>query len=365
MTHASLEFSARPSLEYPFERGWSPEPGQPFEIADGVYWLRVPMPIDLDHINLWILRDGDGWILVDSGYDAPQCREVWEIVFDSFLKPLDVHKIIITHLHPDHTGLASWLAHRCDCAIQISQGELDLYQRIFVEKNANASEMLEAYILEIGFDKQRSDGAKRFFTSEEKPAEMRIQRQMCEIIADNDELVINDHVWRVVVGNGHSPEHACLYCEDLGIVISGDQALPRISSNVSVYPETVAQNPLKDWLSSCQKLKVEIPDSTLVLPSHQEPFYGLHARMDQLMFDHHAQLNRMREALDVCRTSIEMCSVLFPRELNDIQSVFAIGETLAHLNYLLDEQVIRKIIRDDGVAQYQINTEPKIVAHLR
>jgi len=361
MSHTSLEFSARPALEYPFERGWSPEPGQPFEIADGVYWLRVPMPIELDHINLWILRDGDGWILVDSGYDAPQCRDVWEMVFDNFLKPNDVHKIIITHLHPDHTGLASWLAHRCDCAIQISQGELDLYQRIFVEKNTNSSETVGRYLLEIGFDEKSSDDVKRFFTAEEKPQEMRIQRQACEIIADNDELLINGRAWRVVVGNGHSPEHACLYCESLSLVISGDQALPRISSNVSVYPETANQNPLKDWLDSCAKLKREIPDNTLILPSHQEPFYGLHARMDQLIFDHHAQLNRIRDALGISKTSMDMCSVLFPRELNGVQIIFAVGETLAHLNYLLEQQEIRKVFRDDGVAEYVAIEEQRMV----
>jgi len=355
MTHASLEFCAKPALEYPYKRGWAPEPGQPFELADGVFWLHVPMPIDLDHINLWILRDGDGWILVDSGYDAPQCREVWETVFDGFLQPQDVKKIIITHLHPDHTGLASWLAHRCGCAIHISQGELDVYQRIFVEKNPDKLSLVKRYLVEVGFDESRFESIMMFFSAEEKPAEMRIQRSMCEVLADNDEVIINNRVWRVVVGNGHSPEHACLYCAELELMISGDQALPRISSNVSVYPENIDSNPLKDWLNSCAKLQKLIPDNTLILPSHQEPFFGLHARMEQLMFDHHAQLNQLRSALQTPSTTVEMYPVLFPRELNHVQIVFATGETLAHINYLLDTGEIVKSHRDDGALIYQLS----------
>lgn len=353
MTHASREFADRPSLEYPFGDRWSPEPGQPFEVAEGVYWLRVPMPMSLDHINLWILKDGASWVIVDSGMDAPQCRQVWENVFDHFLSPHDVSRIIITHLHPDHTGLASWLAHRCECRIHISQGELDLYQRIFVESNNDRSAKVLNYLQQAGFNQTETEKALNFFTVDEKPKEMRIQRDACDIIADGDELIINNRSWRMVMGNGHSPEHMCLYCAELGIMISGDQALPRISSNVSVYPESINKDPLHDWLSSCEKLRTHISDNTLILPSHQEPFYGLHARMDQLVFDHHVQLNRLRSALDSPASAVALTAVLFPRELQGVQTVFATGETLAHLNYLLNLGEISRNLDADGVIEYR------------
>ena len=373
LAHDSLEFATRPNLDYPFGRDWSPEPGVPFEVADGVFWLRVPMPIDLDHINLWLLKDGDGWIIVDSGFDAPQCQAVWQQVFSQFCAPSAVNKIIITHLHPDHTGLASWLAAQCDCPILITHGELELYCRLFassLSKNkefedkelankelSNASQKNRKtidYLTKVGFDPTMFERFLGFFVAEDKPPEKRIQAAQCEIIADTDELTINHRRWQVVTGNGHSPEHACLYCAELNLFISGDQALPRISSNVSVYPETQAVNPLQDWLRSCEKLQTQVPDQTLVLPSHQEPFYGLHVRMQQLIYDHHSQLNRLRKALVQPHTAVDLFSVLFHRELKGAQVFFAAGETLAHLHYLVAMQDIQANTRDDGVIEYRM-----------
>ncbi len=334
---------------------WSPEPGEPFKVVDGVYWLRVPLPIALDHINLWLLEDDDGWVIVDSGFDAPMCRDVWSTVFATVIKTMPVNKIIITHFHPDHIGLASWLALRCNCPVFITKGEFYHYQSIVNRDAETYREQANAFITEMGYPPEMSEKFVEFMQNDDKPADARVQEAMCEFIQDNDEIVINQRIWKVVSGNGHSPEHACLYCPTLSTMISGDQAIPRISSNVSVYPSNRQTDPLGDWLSSCEKLRDTIPDTTLILPSHQEPFRGIVARMQQLLDDHYAQLNRLRLSIDAPISPVEARAVLFDRELNTIETLLATGETLAHLNYLLHRDEISMRYDDDGVARYQKN----------
>lgn len=331
---------------------WSPEPGKPFKVADGVYWLRMPLPIALDHINLWILRDGDGWVIVDCGYDDPMCKAVWHKVFDEFLNADAVNQIIVTHFHPDHIGLASWLAQECDCPVNISKGEFSLYYDIHSRDQELTKVMVTAFLRELGFEEQNLLQYMPFFLSDEKSKDGRLQPNGCRFIGEGDTFKINQREWRIVSGNGHSPEHSCLVCDELAIMISGDQAIPRISSNVSVYPSNRHENPLGDWLSSCTKLQQVIPNNTLILPSHQEPFRGLFERMQQLIDDHLAQLNRLRLAVQAPITAIQARAILFDRELDLIQTILATGETLAHLNYLVHQGEIEMQIDSTGQALY-------------
>jgi len=352
MNNLSTEFAPRPELDYPFKMRWCPEPGEPFEVADGVYWLRVPLPIALDHINLWILRDGDGWVLVDSGYDAQICKDVWERVFDGFLTADSVNKIIITHFHPDHIGLASWLALRCDCPILISEGEYRHYESILQRDPQQFERDATAFVSEMGYPSDMVEKFVMFMQNDDKPAEARVQESMCDFIKDGDVIEIDGRVWQVISGNGHSPEHSCLYNQDLNAMISGDQSIARISSNVSVYPSNRHKDPLGDWLASCEKLRDVLPADTLMLPAHQEPFRGNAKRMQQLIDDHHAQLNRLRLSVDAPISPVEARAVLFNRELNVIETLLATGETLAHLNYLMHRKEISMQYDENGVARY-------------
>lgn len=352
MNNLSTEFAPRPTLDYPFGKRWSPEHGEPFEVTDGVYWLRVPLPIALDHINLWILRDGDGWTLVDSGYDAQICKDVWEQVFDGFLTPSSVNKIIITHFHPDHIGLASWLALRCQCPILISEGEYRHYESI-IKRDADAfASEASAFVREMGYAPDMVDKFVMFMASGDKPKESRVQEEMCQFIKEHDDIDIDGRVWTVISGNGHSPEHSCLYNEELDTMIAGDQSIARISSNVSVFPSNRHQDPLGDWLTSCEKLRDRLSSDTLMLPAHQEPFRGNTARMQQMIDDHHAQLNRLRLAIGAPISTVEARAVLFDRELNIIETLLATGETLAHLNYLVHRKEISMEYDYQGVARY-------------
>ncbi|MEM7358392.1 MAG: MBL fold metallo-hydrolase [Pseudomonadota bacterium] len=353
MNHLSTDFAPRPNLEYPFDRGWHPEPGQPFEVAEGVFWLHMPMPISLDHINLWLLKDDDGWTIVDSGLDTAACKAVWDQVFDGFLSEESVKRIVVTHFHPDHIGLAAWLAHRCDCKIWITEGEFRHYHAILNRDPEQHGKDVRKMVEEIGFEERFVKIYQAGFSVDDKPIESRVLEHMCHFIKDQDELVIGGRSWRVVMGNGHSPEHACLYCPELEVMISGDQALPRISSNISVYIINRHEDPLGDWLDSCARLRDQVPNDTLVLPSHQEPFYGLDMRMQQLIDDHHAQLNRLRLKMAERVNANQARSVLFRRELNDFETIMATGETMAHINYLLHRKEIDQAIAEDKSIQYK------------
>ena len=351
MTHLSTEYVKRPDLQYPFGLRWSPAEGEPFEVVDGVYWLRMPLPMDLDHINLWLLRDGDGWTIVDSGMGTDICRAVWEQVFDTFLDPTTVKRIIVTHLHPDHIGLAAWLALRCECPVLISKGEFEAYNKTTHRDNTTFAQESHAFFAEMGYSR---DVAAKFVSlmSSDKPLESRVQTSMCQFIADGDIISIDGRAWQVVSGNGHSPEHSCLYNAELNVFISGDQSIPRISSNVSVYSSNRRKNPLKDWLNSCAKLRDLIPNDTLILPSHQEPFCNNKVRMQELIDNHHADLNRLRLAIDSPVSVIEARAVMFARELNMMDTLLASGETLAHLNYLVHAGEISMTHDQQGVARY-------------
>jgi len=321
------------ALEYPFEERWSPVAGKPFEVG--------------------IIRDSnDSWTIVDAGYDSQECKDIWLQVFNQFLVGKTVNKIIITHFHPDHIGLGAWLARKLDAPILISKGEFQHYDKI-INRDANMFRKTTlSFAKKIGLDDEIANSFAYFFGASNKPDEGRVKIDMCEYVEDGDIIDINGREWRVVSGNGHSPEHSCLYCQDLEVLISGDQAIARISSNVSVYPSEPDANPLEDWLKSCAKLRDTIPVSTLILPSHQEPFIGINRRMQALIDEHQADLNKLADGLISPKRVVDARKILFDRKLNQVQTVLAIGETLAHLNYLLFDGRIQ-VEYKAGVAYYQ------------
>ena len=353
MTDLSNELQTKLDLTYPFEKRWSPEPGEPFEVADGVFWLRMPLPMALDHINLWLLRDGDGWVIVDSGYDHKLCKETWDRVFDQFLTRESVNRIIVTHFHPDHIGLAAWLAQGCECPVLISEGEFRHYHSITHRDPERHHAVVQTFVTEVGFEQKYADMYVGFFNSNDKPADSRVQESMCRFIKGGDAIIIGGREWQVVMGNGHSPEHSCLHCPDLNLMISGDQALPRISSNVSVYATNKHADPLGDWMDSCARLRDNIPADTLVLPAHQEPFIGIDIRMQQLIDEHDDQLDTLRHGLAQDTSANQARALLFERELNDVETIMATGETLSHINYLWHRGELVKTEIPDGETLYR------------
>ena len=336
-------------LTYPFGRR-APETGELITVAEGVAWARLPMPGSLKHINIWLLEDEGGIAVVDTGLDIAPCREAWEALLAGPLAGRAISRVICTHFHPDHIGLAGWLTERFSGPLWMT-GEEWLFARMLTAdvRDAPPAEAF-AYWRAAGWDDARieAEAGKGWgrFASVVSPLPVSFVR-----MRDGDTLPIGDREWRVVVGNGHCPEHACLVDEAGGLMIAGDQVLPKITSNVSLSLSEPEGDPLGDWLASIAKLK-RLPAELFVLPSHGEPFTGLHARLDALDRGHRERLDALHAHLSEPRRAVDCFATLFGRKIDDKVIGLATGEALAHLRRL---EVEGRAVRDvqDGVHWYR------------
>jgi glyoxylase-like metal-dependent hydrolase (beta-lactamase superfamily II) len=339
-------------LTYPLGRT-GPATGELIQLAEGVSWARLPVPGSLKHINVWALDDGDGLALVDTGLDIPPSREAWEALFAGPLAGRTITRIICTHFHPDHIGLAGWLAERFGVRLWMTRDEW-LFARMLTAdiRDAPPSEAI-AWWRSAGWSEERIEAETKKgwgrFSSLVSPVPVAFIR-----IRDGDVLQIGKRQWKVVVGNGHCPEHACLVDPGSGsggLMIAGDQVLPRITSNVSLSLSEPEADPLGDWLASIAKLK-QLPDTLLVLPSHGEPFTGLHARLDALDHGHRDRLDALAVHLQEPKRSVDCFSILFGRAIDDSIIGLATGEAMAHLRRLeVEGRAVREV--RDGVHWYR------------
>jgi glyoxylase-like metal-dependent hydrolase (beta-lactamase superfamily II) len=320
----------RGKLTYPV--AGIPQTGEAIEVGPGVLWLRMPLGGPLGHINCWALEDGDGWTLVDTGMGHAETLAAWETVLAGPLGGRPVKRVVVTHLHPDHVGAAGWLTRRFGVELWMTRLEYLTCRVMAADTCREAPAEGVAFYRAAGWTEAELDAyRKRFgrFGSMLAPLPDGFRR-----ISDGDVLIIGGREWRVVVGSGHSPEHASLWSPELGLIITGDQVLPRISSNVGVHPTEPEADPLHDWLTSLARVKSIVPDDVLALPAHNEPFHGLHARIDQLIEGHEKALARLRAALDEPKRAVDVFPLLFRRTVDGSLLGFATGESLAHLNYL-------------------------------
>jgi glyoxylase-like metal-dependent hydrolase (beta-lactamase superfamily II) len=333
-------------LTYPLGRR-GPDPGELIAVAPDVGWARLPVPGSLKHINVWSLVDGEGVALVDTGLDIAPSREAWEALFEGPLAGCPVTRVIVTHFHPDHIGLAGWLTGRFGAPLWMTREEW-LFARMLTSdiREAPPAEAV-TYWRSAGWSEQRIDAERSKgwgrFASVVSPVPVSFVR-----LRDGDLLDTGGRSWRVVVGSGHCPEHACLVDEAGGVMIAGDQVLPRITSNVSLSLSEPAADPLGDWLASIEKLKA-LPADLLVLPSHGEPFTGLHARLDSLRDGHLARLDALHAFLAEPRRAVDCFPVLFGRAIDDSILGLATGEAMAHLRRLEVEARARRSLRDGAL----------------
>jgi glyoxylase-like metal-dependent hydrolase (beta-lactamase superfamily II) len=328
-------------LTYTFGRA-GPDPGGLIAIADGIGWARLPVPGSLNHINLWILEDGEGVAVVDTGLDLPATRDGWDALLAGPLAGRRITRIFCTHFHPDHVGLTGWLAERFDARLWMTREEWLFARMLTADVRDTPPREALAYWRAAGWDDERitAEAAKGWgrFSSVVSPVPVSFVR-----MRDGDTIGIGGRRWRVLVGSGHSPEHACLVDDDSGIMIAGDQVLPRITSNVSLSLSEPEADPLGDWLGSIERLRA-LPADLLVLPSHGEPFTGLHARLDALHQGHRDQLDRLHAHLAEARRAVDCFGVLFARRIDDSVFGLATGEAMAHLRRL---EVEGRAIRQD------------------
>ncbi|AWK89083.1 MBL fold metallo-hydrolase [Azospirillum thermophilum] len=337
------------ALTFPFAD--PPQSGRAVEVAPGVLWIRLALPFRLDHVNAWALDGGEeGWTLVDTGLDDPRTRQAWEELLEGGLAGRPVHRIIATHFHPDHIGLAGWLTNRTGAGFATSLTEW-LYASLL---SAGTSPALDAaterFYERAGLDSD-TRGALLARRNAYRKAVPHVPVVMSRLRA-GDRLTVGGADWQVLIGAGHTAEPVCLYSEAAGLLIPGDQLLPSISPNISVWPSEPDADPLADYLGSFAQLRA-LPEETLVLPSHGLPFRGLRARLDELGAHHEERLADVLEFCSTGRTAVEVAAMLFRPDLDTHQMVFAMGETIAHLNHLWRDGRLTRRLREDGVDVYR------------
>jgi glyoxylase-like metal-dependent hydrolase (beta-lactamase superfamily II) len=348
MSMDGQEMTSGKGLIYPC--GEPPIPGTVKQVAEDVYWVRMPLPFSLKWINLWLLRDGDGWAIVDTGVATEETRLHWRTIFETCLEGLPVKRVLITHMHPDHVGLAGWLTRKFDAQLWMSRLEYLTCRTLVADTGRDAPDVAISFYRAAGWNEDALDTYRVRFGGFGK-AVSRLP-DAYKRLTEGEAIMIGGRPWQVIMGCGHSPEHACLFQADLNVLISGDQVLPRISSNVSVFPTEPEGDPMTDWINSCHKLKAALPDDVLVLPSHNEPFVGLHRRLDDLIDNHESALTRLAGWIEEPKRVIDCFSPLFKRTIGPDVLGMATGEAIAHLNCLIARGQAGVTAGADGVALY-------------
>lgn len=337
-----------------------PEAGRALRVAPGVKWIRMALPFALDHINLWLLRDEidgrAGWTAVDCCIASEEARTQWEDIFAAELEGLPLLRVIVTHMHPDHIGLAAWLCQYWSgpdhaCRLWISAADYHLARIGASGPNGFGGEEAAAHFAAHGLSDPAALSQVRQRAGYYHSLVPELPRQFRRLL-DGDLLRIGTHDWRCISGHGHAPEHMSLYCESLGLLIGGDMMLPRISTNVSVFEMEPEADPLRLFLQSIDRFRA-LPPGTLTLPSHGKPFIGLHARIAQLHAHHRERLDAVMQACTERPSSaFDILPLLFRRALDLHQMTFALGESIAHLHALWHEGRLQRDKGPDGVYRF-------------
>jgi len=332
------------SLEYPFPE--IPAPGTTLQVAPGIHWLSMPLPFQLDHINLWLMEDEGGWTIIDTGIGNEQTRKLWQ----TLLHNKTVKRVIVTHYHPDHAGNAAWLCERFGAELWMTQGEYLTAHAVRTGTAGYTADAVLAVFRRNGLGEERAaamaGGRNRYAAL--VPAFPFSYRRIIE----GDEVRVGEHAWRAIVGHGHAPEHLSLFSQAANVLIAGDMLLSTISTNVSVWSIDPEGDPLRLFLDSVASYR-ELPQDVLVLPSHGKPFRGAHRRVAELETHHRERLQELTESLrSAPKSACEVLPVLFRRPLDTHQTFFAMGEAIAHLHYLYYAGRAKRQVDADGIMRY-------------
>lgn len=339
--------TTEPALRFPWEE--APGPGEATEIAEGVLWVRLPLPMRLDHVNAYVLDEGDHWTVVDTGMDLASSREAWDRLLRGPLSSKPVGRVVITHHHPDHIGLLGWFAEKgaevwatrlgwtLGRMLQLDHNEVPPPAQLEFRRRAGMPEdALAVFATEKPFN----------FSQCTTPIPLGYR-----VIADGAIVRMGGRDWQVRFGHGHAPDHATFWTDDA--ILAGDQIIPGISSNIGVYPSEPEANPLEDWLTSCRALR-EVAGAHLVLPGHKLPFHGAEFRLTQLIENHESALKRIEAALEAGpRTAAQLFTPIFKREIGGAQYGLALAESVAHMNYLHQASRVDRVMHD-GVWYYSM-----------
>ena len=335
------------SLHYPYAH--PPADGELIEVAPGIFWLRMPLPFQLNHINLWLLRDGDSWMIVDTGFPDDGVRAIWTQIIERLDGP--VKRLIVTHFHPDHFGLAAWLMEKTGAPLAMTAGEFLTAHAVWNEVGGHGARFMVEQFRQHGLDAERLAKFEQRGSGYRKAVPA--LPELYQRLKASDVATVNGKKWQILIGHGHAPEHMSLYCAELGVLISGDMLLPKISTNISVFAATPNDDALSWFLHSLDVFARDMPEQTLVLPSHGLPFVGVQSRVAALQVHHEERLQALEEAcIIVPQSAAELLDVLFQRALDTHQTMFAMGEAIAHLNLLEHAGRLSRTTDAQGVIRY-------------
>lgn len=340
----------RSSPSTPSSIASAPAFDQPVLFEEGIFWLRLRLPFALNHVNVWLCDDGDGWTVVDTGYGDAPTRAAWEAALAGLLDGAAIRRLLVTHFHPDHFGQAGWLCEHTGAELLMTRTEWLTARALAYDTGQSSIRETErcyrrAALPEEVVERQRRRGNAYRRGVSEPPG------RYSRLVA-GQEVRLAGSRWEVLIGEGHAPEQVTLYCAERRLLIAADQILPRISPVVGVWSTEPAANPLADYLRSLEPYR-RLPEDCRVLPSHGTPFVGLHKRLDQLVGHHEERLALTRAACAEPVNAHDVLLRLFHRELDAHQMGFALGETLAHLNYLVEQGTVERWLAPDGVLLYR------------
>lgn len=332
-------------LTFPFPD--IPGEGEAVEVANGVLWMRLPLPMALDHVNVFAFEDPEGWTIVDTGFDTGKTRRIWEKLLAGPLGGKPVLRVIVTHHHPDHVGLAGWFQRDMGAELVTTRTAWLFSRMLLLDEQMVPVDETIAYWQAAGMDPEVLEQRKseRPFNYADIVADMPLGFKR---IKEGSQIHFGGRDWVVHIGNGHAPEHATLWSTDGELVIGGDQLLATISPNLGVYATEPEADPVGEWLEACERLSAHATDTQLVLPGHKLPFTGLPTRMKQLIKNHHHALDRLESFLETPHVAGECFPPLFKRKIGSGEYGLALVEAVGHLNHLLLEGRVTRTRRDDG-----------------
>ncbi|TNF21010.1 MAG: MBL fold metallo-hydrolase [Rhodobacteraceae bacterium] len=337
-------------IRYPFAE--PPAEGAATEVAEGVLWMRLPLPMALDHVNIYALDEGDSWTVIDSGFSSRRSRAIWERLLAGPLGGKPVSRVVVTHHHPDHVGLAGWFQAEHGATLWATRTAW-LFARMLTldEQHVPAAETVDFWRA-CGMDpailaKRQTDRPFNF-ADIVWPMPLGFHR-----LKEGDDVQMGGRHWTVRLGNGHAPDHATFWSRDDALVIAGDQILPSISSNLGVYATEPEADPVADWLESCERFLPFAREDHLVLGGHKLPFTGLALRLHQLIDNHHGALARLAAHLDRPRSAAECFPPLFKRRIGEAEYGLALVEAMAHCLHLWHAGQADRTRRDDDAWLWQ------------
>ncbi|MCV2888104.1 MBL fold metallo-hydrolase [Ruegeria aquimaris] len=338
------------AMRYPWDE--PPKHGTAIEIAEGVLWMRLPLPMKLDHVNVYALDDGDGWTVIDTGFSSKKTRAIWQTLIDGPLAGKPVRRVVATHHHPDHMGNVGWFQSELGAELVTTRTAWLFARMLTLDVQETWPEETLDYYRSAGMAPEVL--AKRMaerpfnFADMVYPMPLGFTR-----IKQGDVFRMGGRDWDVHMGNGHAPEHATFWSRDDNLVITGDQILSSISPNIGVYATEPLADPLADWLETCERLAPLARPEHLALGGHKLPFTGLPIRMRQLIDNHHGALTRLLDHLDTPKAASECFAPLFKRTIGEGEYGLALVEAVAHVNHLYHTGDVIRTRREDGAWLYQ------------